>query len=72
MYRPHECREDTILFPAIRSLLTPQQYGEMGEQFEDKEHQMFGPRGFEDIVEQVAILETSLNLDDLSQYTAHV
>jgi hemerythrin-like domain-containing protein len=37
MYRPHESREDTVLFPAIRSLMTPKQYEDLGDQFEDSE-----------------------------------
>ena len=69
MYRPHEAREDTVLFPAIRSLMTPKQYDDLGEQFEDKEHQLFGDHGFEDIVEQVARIEKILGLYDLSQFT---
>jgi hemerythrin-like domain-containing protein len=70
MYRPHESREDTVLFPAIRSLMTPKQYDDLGEQFEDREHQLFGEHGFENIVGQVAHLETTLGLDDLSRFTA--
>jgi hemerythrin-like domain-containing protein len=69
MYRPHEAREDTVLFPAIRSLMTPKQYDELGDQFEDKEHQLFGDHGFEDIVEQVAGMEKTLGIYDLSQFT---
>jgi len=70
MFRPHESREDTVLFPAIRSLVTARQFADLGEQFEEKEHQMFGEHGFEDIVGQVARLEVKLGLDDLSRFTA--
>ena len=52
MYRPHEAREDTVLFPAIRSLMTAKEFDELGDRFEDKEHQLFGEHGFEDIVAQ--------------------
>lgn len=69
MYRPHEAREDTVLFPAIRTLMTPKQYDELGDRFEDKEHQLFGDRGFEGVVERVAHIEATLGLYDLSQYT---
>ena len=37
--------------------------------FEKKEHQLFGKEGFEGIVEQVAKLEQSFGLYDLSQFT---
>ncbi len=70
MYRPHESREDTVLFPAIRSLMTAKEYDDLGERFEDKEHELFGAHGFEDIVNEVARLEKSLGLDDLSKFTA--
>jgi len=70
MYRPHEAREDTILFPAIRSLMTAKEFDVMGDKFEEKEHQLFGAHGFEEIVAQVAEFEKSLGIYDLSQFTA--
>ena len=69
MYEPHAAREDTVLFPAFRSVTTPQQYDAYGELFETKEHQLFGPKGFETIVGQVADLEKSLGIYELSQFT---
>ena len=70
MYRPHEAREDTVLFPAIRGLMTAKEFDEMGDRFEDKEHQLFGEHGFENIVAQVAEFEKTLGIYDLSQFTA--
>ncbi len=72
MYRPHEAREDTVLFPAIRSLMTAKEFDEMGDRFEDKEHQLFGEHGFEDIVAQVAEMEKLLGIYDLGQFTPKV
>jgi hemerythrin-like domain-containing protein len=69
MYRPHEAREDTVLFPAIRSLMTPKDYDALGDQFEDKEHELFGEHGFENIVDQVAGLEKTMGIEDLSKFT---
>lgn len=69
MYRPHEAREDTVLFPAIRSLMTAKEFDELGDRFEDKEHQLFGEHGFEDIVVRVAEFEKTLGIYDLSQFT---
>jgi hemerythrin-like domain-containing protein len=69
MYRPHEAREDTVLFPAIHRLMTAKEFDEMGDQFENKEHQLFGDRGFEGVVEQVAGIEKTLGLYDLVQFT---
>ncbi|HWR17583.1 MAG TPA: hemerythrin domain-containing protein [Terriglobales bacterium] len=69
MYRPHEAREDTILFPALREIVSPKEYDVLGDQFEDKEHQLFGKEGFEGVLEQVAEIEKKLGIYDLSQFT---
>jgi hemerythrin-like domain-containing protein len=70
MYRPHEAREDTVLFPAVRSLMTAKEFDEMGDHFEEEEHQLFGKHGFENIVAQVAEFEKTLGIYDISQFTA--
>jgi hypothetical protein len=36
MYRPHEAREDTVLFPALREIVSEQEFGALGEDFEKK------------------------------------
>jgi len=70
MYRPHAARESTILFPQIGSVVTPKEYDEMGEKFEEIEHQKFGEAGFEGVVQKVAELEKSLGIYDLAQLMA--
>jgi len=69
MYRPHEAREDTVLFPAFRELVGDREYRKLGDVFEDREHQLFGDRGFEGKVDEVARLEQSLGIAELSQFT---
>lgn len=69
MYRPHAAREDTVLFPAFRSLVGQKTYAELGEQFEEREHALFGEHGFENIVAEVATLEQALGLHDLAKFT---
>lgn len=69
MYRPHEAREDTVLFPALRSIVPPREFAELGERFEDKEHELFGKDGFEGIVVQVGKLEQAVGIHDLDQFT---
>jgi hemerythrin-like domain-containing protein len=69
MYRPHESREDTVLFPAIRKIVSKNEYFALGEEFEDKEHELFGEDGFDTMVEKVANIEKQLNIYDLSQFT---
>ncbi len=69
MYRPHEAREDTILFPEFKKIVSTKEYNELGDIFEDKEHQLFGKKGFEKIVEDVEAIEKELGIYNLSQYT---
>jgi len=71
MFNPHEAREDTVLFPAFRGIVSANEYGALGEDFEHREHELFGKDGFEEIVGRVAAIEKSLGIDDLSQFTAH-
>jgi hemerythrin-like domain-containing protein len=69
MYRPHEAREDTVLFPALHELVKGKEYDALGERFEDKEHEFFGEGGFEKMVEEVAGLERKLGIYELAQFT---
>ena len=41
----------------------------MAEEFEKQERQKFGEDGFEKIVDQVAKLEQSIGINDLSRFT---
>lgn len=70
MYEHHAAREDTIIFPAWKQTMTEEQLDEMGEKFEDIEHEQFGEDGYEDAVKQIADIEASLGLSDISQFTA--
>jgi catechol 2,3-dioxygenase-like lactoylglutathione lyase family enzyme len=69
MYAPHEAREDTVLFPALRSIVSKQEFGALGEDFEKKEHTLFGEKGFEKFVDRVASIEKTLGIYDLAQFT---
>jgi len=69
MYRPHEAREDTVLFPAIRKIVSEDEYFALGEDFEDKEHELFGEDGFEKMVDKVADIEKQLGIYDLTMFT---
>jgi len=69
MYRPHEAREDTVLFPAFRSIVSAHEYDALGEDFEKKEDALFGEDGFFKMVDQVAQLEKKLGIYELSQFT---
>ena len=69
MYRPHAAREDTVLYPAFRSVISPNDFKALGETFEDKEEKLFGKNGFEKIVSQVADLEKQLEIYQLTDFT---
>jgi hemerythrin-like domain-containing protein len=69
MYRPHAAREDTVLFPALRGVVTPREFQSMGEEFEKREEDRYGYTGFARIVDQVADLEKSLGIYDLAKFT---
>jgi len=69
MYRPHAAREDTDLFPKLRELVSAEEYGAMAEDFEKKEHVLFGEDGFEKMTDRVAKLERAIGIYDLNQFT---
>jgi hemerythrin-like domain-containing protein len=72
MYRPHKSREDTVLFPAMLDIFTRKEYFALGEDFEMKEHDLFGEDGFEAMVEKIAGIEKQLGIYDLSQFMPQV
>jgi hemerythrin-like domain-containing protein len=69
MYSPHEAREDTVLFPALRTVVSRHEFAALGEEFEKKERQLFGQDGFEKMVDRVASIEKALGIHDLAQFT---
>jgi hemerythrin-like domain-containing protein len=72
MYNPHEAREDTVLFPAFRGIVSAHEFDSLGEDFEKKEDELFGDDGFEKIVDKVAGIEKQLGIYDLAQFTPKV
>ena len=72
MYRPHETREDTVLFPALHKILSAKQLDDLGEKFEKEEDRLFGDEGFEKNVAKVAAIEKQLGIYDLAQFTPKV
>jgi len=69
MYRPHAAREDTDLFPKLKDVVSSNEYDAMAEDFEKKEHQLFGEDGFEKMAARVAQLEQQMGIHDLNQFT---
>jgi hemerythrin-like domain-containing protein len=69
VYRRHAAWEDTVLFPAFRSVISPQDFTAVGETFAREEEKLFGPDGYEKMVGQVADLEKKLAIHNLQQFT---
>jgi hemerythrin-like domain-containing protein len=72
VYRAHESREDTELFPLVRTLITAEQFEKLADEFEDSEEELFGKHGFERMVTKVGELETQLGIHELSSYTPKI
>jgi hemerythrin-like domain-containing protein len=69
MYYPHEAREDTVLFPAFRGIVSAHEFDSLGEDFEKKEDELFGEDGFFKVVDRVAEIEKKLGIYELAQFT---
>jgi hemerythrin-like domain-containing protein len=69
MYRPHAAREDTVLFPALRPLLTPEAFTALGERVAADERD---GRGSDAVLSQITDLEKALGLHDLEDLTPHL
>lgn len=66
---PHAAREDTVLFPALRVIVTRQEYDGLGEKFDEIERKAFGTDGFDIYLDQVTAFEKRLGIYDLAQFT---
>jgi hemerythrin-like domain-containing protein len=68
MYEPHAAREDTVLFPAFRTLVGAKELDALKDVFEDRERALPGG-GFEKMVVEVEQLERSFGIYDLALFT---
>lgn len=69
MYRPHEAREDTELFPKLRGIVSAHEFDAMAEDFERDERRKFGEDGFERYVARVTAIEQTFGIHDLARFT---
>lgn len=69
MYRPHEAFEDTVVFPAFKKSLTPNDYDALGDTFEDEEREVLGKNGFEGVLDHIGALEKQLDIFDIKKFT---
>lgn len=68
-YLPHMAHEDTVLFPQLVKSMSEKEYDALGDQFEKREHELFGKDGFEGMVAKIAVIEKTLGIDDLAKFT---
>lgn len=69
MYEPHESWEDTLVYPALRSVSTPTQIVQLASHFSSLQDQQFGPNAFGEMLAKVEAVEQSLGVSDLNAFT---
>ena len=72
MYEPHEAREDTVIFPALRQIVPAHEFADLGQHFADLERQQFGRDEFTAMVGRITTIERALGVYDLDQFTPQV
>jgi hemerythrin-like domain-containing protein len=72
MYHPHMAREDTVLFPAFRDVISQDDYDKLEDAFDAAEDKHLGEDGFAKVVEQVAAIEKKFGIIDLAHFTAKI
>jgi hemerythrin-like domain-containing protein len=68
-YEPHEAREDTVVYPALRAASSPTEIVQMAEHFNSLQNQQFGPDIFLKMLARVVTIEKALNIYDLNLFT---
>jgi hemerythrin-like domain-containing protein len=71
MFEAHVAREDTVIFPAWKTLVG-KDYDALGDAFEAEEQRHFGASGFETFVAQLPAIEAQVGIADLARFTADV
>jgi hemerythrin-like domain-containing protein len=69
MYEPHEAREDTVIYPAYRKLLSTAEIAQLSDQFASLQSEQFGANAFAEMVGKVVVIEQALGIYDLTQFT---
>jgi hemerythrin-like domain-containing protein len=70
MYEHHAAIEDTLVFPAWKSVIGEKEMDELSAKFEEIEEEFFGEDGFESARQRMTEIEQSLGLSDLAMFTA--
>jgi hypothetical protein len=59
-----------VIFPAWKSATGQAELDDLGEKFEEIEHEQFGADGFETALKRMEEIESSLGLSNLGMFTA--
>lgn len=70
MYQHHMAWEETIVFPAWKNALREADFDELGDKFEAIADQQFGKGSYQDVVDRIAAIESTVGMADLAQFTA--
>jgi hemerythrin superfamily protein len=65
----HSAHEDTVVFQTWKSELSEQAHNEMQQIFAETERNMIGNDGFNDALNRIVEIETTLGIADLSKQT---
>lgn len=68
LYRPHVARELTDVWPTLRTLVTPNEFDELGTLLTQEETEKLGAEGFDKTAKKVEALEKRIGINDLSQF----
>lgn len=69
MYRPHIARENTELFPKLYDIASAGSIGSIAEKMASAATETSGKNGFGNILRDLAEIEQSLGIHDISEYT---
>ncbi len=72
MYRHHEAREDTEVFPALKLLLPPSEYRDLSGIFKEREQELFGAQGFEAMLDKIEAIEREAGIANIGQFTTNI
>lgn len=68
MYRPHLARENTVLLPEFRDLVSSKDYTGMENSFKSEDSRRQKEKGVENVMSLVGMLEGSLGISDIAHY----
>jgi hypothetical protein len=72
MYRFHESREDTEIFPEIKKVLSKEEYEKLGDTMEKEEDLKLGNGGFKYVLKSVKFIEKELGIFELEDITKEI